>query len=218
MAHILSPKSYRKVIIVGGTSGIGFGAASALIEEGANVIVCSSTPSRVERAVSMLSDPNTQFNADPKSVSGYVINLKGPEMERSIEDFFSKVGNDVDHIIHSAGDLLATTPLSEMDYEKIIEAGEVRFFSALLIAKVGSHHLRKVDRSLLRVVLLEYILLQIGRCQQAYSPSSMLFRQLYYQHTNPIRRSASFSSTFLLERILRMSASRMPPWAGSVIL
>lgn len=71
----------KRVLIIGGSSGIGFAVASALIEEGAHVIVSSSNQSRVDDAVKRLSDGEQQYNADAKRVQGRTVNLKGPEME-----------------------------------------------------------------------------------------------------------------------------------------
>jgi hypothetical protein len=73
----------KVALIIGGTSGIGFAVAAALIEEGAHVIVSSSSQSRVDDAVKRLSDPEKQYNADKSRVQGKVCNLKGPEMEVS---------------------------------------------------------------------------------------------------------------------------------------
>lgn len=73
----------KKAVILGGTSGIGFSLASALIEEGAHVVVASSRQERVDDAVKRLTDPKQQFNADQSRVQGKVVNLKGRESEVS---------------------------------------------------------------------------------------------------------------------------------------
>jgi len=123
--------------VIGGSSGIGFAAARGLIEEGASVVIGSSNQTRVDEAVKRLCDSNEQYNADQNRVKGYTVNLSGPEMESSIREFFKKAGK-VDHIIHTAGDSLATLPLSEVTYEKMISAGDVRFYSAIFTAKIAS--------------------------------------------------------------------------------
>lgn len=125
----------QKIVIIGGTSGLGFAAASALIEEGAHVVIGSSSPDRVSAAVSKLSDPAQQYNADSTRVSGHAVNLKGAEAEANLREFFGKVGS-FDHLIYSAGDSLAVKPLEEWGYDDIIAAGSVRFTSAILAAKI----------------------------------------------------------------------------------
>ncbi|CDS01262.1 hypothetical protein, partial [Sporisorium scitamineum] len=126
-----------KVVIIGGSSGIGFAAASALIEEGASVIIGSSSAERVASAVKRLSDPSAQYNADPSRVSGYPVNLKGPEAEASLRDFFSKIGA-FDHLLYTAGDSLAAKPFHEFAYDDIVSAGSVRLFSVILAVKVAT--------------------------------------------------------------------------------
>ncbi|SNX88065.1 probable conserved hypothetcial protein [Melanopsichium pennsylvanicum] len=70
----------KKVVVIGGSSGIGFSAASAFIEEGATVIIGSSSQSRVDSAIQRLSDPNIQYNADPSRISGHTVNLKALDL------------------------------------------------------------------------------------------------------------------------------------------
>jgi NAD(P)-dependent dehydrogenase (short-subunit alcohol dehydrogenase family) len=136
----------KKVIVIGGTSGIGFAVASALVEEGATVIVASSSASRVENAVARLSDPAIQYNADKARVSGHTVNLKGPGMETSIAALFEKVGT-VDHIVHTAGETLAAapadTPLDRLVYDDVLAFAQVRFLSVIFTAKIGARHLSK---------------------------------------------------------------------------
>ncbi|RDW66861.1 tropinone reductase-like protein 3 [Coleophoma crateriformis] len=125
----------KHVLIIGGTSGIGFSVAEAALASGASVTVSSSTTARVDKAIASLKE-----SFSPDKVSGYVCDLSKPSLEQDIEDLFSKVGN-VDHIVFSAGDRLANLPLAEISLDKIIAAGQVRFFAPLLVAKVGSRYL-----------------------------------------------------------------------------
>lgn len=131
-ARILAGK---KVVVIGGSSGLGFAAASALIEEGAHVVIGSSSADRVQSAIKRLSDPKEQYNADSSRISGYPVNLKGPNAESSLREFFSQIG-PFDHLLYTAGDSLATKPISDWSYDDIVNAGSVRFFSAILAAKI----------------------------------------------------------------------------------
>ncbi|KAI3486725.1 hypothetical protein L1887_49675 [Cichorium endivia] len=124
--------------------GLGFAAASALIEEGAHVVIGSSSSDKVSAAVAKLGDPSLQFNADPSRVSGYTVNLSGGAAEASLREFFGKIGA-FDHLIHTAGDTLRMKPLGEWDYKSLVEAGDVRYFSAILAVKIATE-----DPNLLR--------------------------------------------------------------------
>jgi NAD(P)-dependent dehydrogenase (short-subunit alcohol dehydrogenase family) len=125
----------KHVIVIGGTSGIGFCVAEASLASGAQVTVSSSNQSRVDAAVEKLK---TDF--PDRKVAGYACDLSKPTVEQDLEALFSKVGK-VDHIVYSAGDKLAAVPVEEITYEKIIAAGHVRFIAAFLAAKVGSKYL-----------------------------------------------------------------------------
>lgn len=125
----------KHVLVFGGTSGIGLAVAEGSLASGAQVTVSSSNQSRVDAALKRLraAFPNS-------TVAGHVCDLSKPTVEEGIEALFSTVGK-VDHIVYTAGDALATAPISEITYEKIIAASQVRYTAALLAAKVGSRYL-----------------------------------------------------------------------------
>ena len=118
--------------------GIGYCVAEALVENGAHVVVSSSNPSRVEQTVSRLKKA---YPSASSRVRGHACNL-GDEatLDANIMDLLEKTGK-VDHIVHTAGDSLAMKPLSEIDMEQVKQAGLVRFFSPLLIAKHAPKYL-----------------------------------------------------------------------------
>lgn len=125
----------KHVLVIGGTSGIGFAVAEGSLASGARVTVSSSSPSRVESAVQKLTS-----SFPDSTVAGHACDLSKPTVEQDLEALFSKVGS-VDHIVYTAGDKLATMPVAEITYEKVLAAGHLRFFAPLLAAKVGSRYL-----------------------------------------------------------------------------
>ncbi|KAJ4422543.1 hypothetical protein N0V82_002771 [Gnomoniopsis sp. IMI 355080] len=125
----------KHVLVIGGTSGLGFAVAEGSLASGAHVTVSSSNPSRVESTLQKLKSSFPEA-----TIAGHVCDLSKPTCEQDIEALFAKVGK-VDHIVYTAGDKLATAPISEITYEKLIAAGQIRFFAALLVAKVGSKFL-----------------------------------------------------------------------------
>lgn len=63
----------KRVVILGGTSGIGFATAEAAAREGANLVVVSSKKEKVDRAVSRL----------PEGTEGYAVDLTNEEQVRT---------------------------------------------------------------------------------------------------------------------------------------
>lgn len=127
----------KHVIILGGSSGIGFTVAEASLEFNAKVTISSSSPEKVEKAVAKL-----QSSYPGASVQGFACDLSKPTVEQDIEQLFEKTGK-VDHIVFTAGDKLATIPVQEATLQNMYTAGQVRFFAAFLTAKVGSKYLNE---------------------------------------------------------------------------
>jgi NAD(P)-dependent dehydrogenase (short-subunit alcohol dehydrogenase family) len=108
-----------KVLVMGGTSGIGFGVAEACLENGATVIISSSNEKRIQDAVARLQ---TSYPSRKADVTGYPCNLKSQELESNIVKLLDSCGT-LDHIVYTAGDALKILPLSEITLEAVQEAG-----------------------------------------------------------------------------------------------
>jgi len=117
-----SKLSKSSILIFGGSSGIGYGVAEAVLENGATVYISSSSQSRVDEAVKELQK---SYPSKKDSVSGVVCDLGSEDMESNIVKALDAVTTKgkLDHIVHTAGDRLATLPLAELSLEKIRKAG-----------------------------------------------------------------------------------------------
>ncbi|KIY02506.1 uncharacterized protein Z520_00971 [Fonsecaea multimorphosa CBS 102226] len=122
------------VLIIGGTSGLGFGLAEALLEHRvAKLYISSSRQQRVDAAVSRLK---SAYPDSKTSITGLACNL-GDEakLEANIKDLFSQIGGKLDHVVFTAGDPLAAKPFGEVDFAFMKQAGMVRFFAPFFVAK-----------------------------------------------------------------------------------
>ena len=115
----------KKVIIIGGTSGIGLAVAEAAAREGARVVVASSQAANVEVAVKRLGG----------SASGSAIDVNN---EEDLRRLFMDVG-PVDHLVYSAGDWARTGggALADLDLAAAAKGFAVRFWGALAMVKHG---------------------------------------------------------------------------------
>jgi len=87
----------KKVVVVGGSSGIGFAVAAATLAHGATVVISSSSEARVAAAVTRLGGDTN------KSVSGTAVDVRD---DAKLFAFLDNVGV-FDHLIWTASDRLA---------------------------------------------------------------------------------------------------------------
>lgn len=127
-----------RILIVGGTSGIGYAVAEAVLEHGAGaVILSSSNPTRISSAISRLQK---SYPSKASLISGHACNLSDDStLESQIMQLLDKATDSkskkLDHVVHTAGDALAVLKVQEATLEQIKKAGNVRFYAPLLLAK-----------------------------------------------------------------------------------
>ena len=100
----------QTILIVGGSSGIGFGVAKlALLFKASTVIIASSNRSRVDDAVARLISETEKDVPDVKGrIKGDVVDAKDA---KEIQGLLQRVG-EVDHVIWTAGDKLTRHKLT----------------------------------------------------------------------------------------------------------
>ena len=119
----------KRIIVLGGTSGIGLAVAEAAATDGAQVLVASSDDERVKRALRML----------PASAEGHVLDLSNAT---AIEAFFDAVG-PLDHLVYTAGESLKLSPLAEGDIASARHFFELRYWGAFMAARWGHRQIRR---------------------------------------------------------------------------
>lgn len=132
-----------RVLVIGGTSGIGFGIAEALLEHDASVIISSSSEERVSKGVQRLK---RMHSAAAGRIQGIVCNLGDQDnVESEVRELFSKVadGGKLDHVVYTAGDALAVGKIEDFSLKDIQQAGMVRFFGVLVVARQLRNHLKE---------------------------------------------------------------------------
>src|SRR5476649_2326217 len=117
----------KKVIVLGGSSGIGYAVAEYALAEGARVVIGSSHAGRVDAAVTALGT----------KAEGNALDLTD---EAAIEAFFNGVGS-FDHLVFTAGDSLKLGEIAATDLSLARRAFDIRYWGALAAVKYGAPHI-----------------------------------------------------------------------------
>lgn len=118
----------KRIVILGGTAGIGLAVAERAAGEGGRVIIVSSREARVTSAVAKV--PNAE---------GRAVDLRS---EPRVRELFASLGA-IDHLVYTAGEELLLAPLRDLDLGVARGFLELRFWGALASVKAASPHLAR---------------------------------------------------------------------------
>ena len=118
----------KKVVVLGGSSGIGLATAQAAAREGAAVVVASSRRARVDEALATM----------PAGAEGHAVDLTDAS---AVEALFAAIGA-FDYLVFTAGEALMLGSLAETDIAAAQRFFGLRYWGAFTAAKFGSPHLR----------------------------------------------------------------------------
>lgn len=111
----------KKIIIVGGSSGIGLQLASDLISQHAEVIIASRSVEKLERVAHRFSNNVTCCQLDASN-------------EASVKQFFVEVGN-FDHLIVTIKPVHLTHSFSSADINKARDAFDAKFWGQYYLSR-----------------------------------------------------------------------------------
>ena len=114
----------KKVVILGGSSGLGLATAKAAAAEGANVVIVSSNAARVQNAVSELPGNGFGMQADLSN-------------EASIERLFEEIGT-LDHLVFTAGESLLLRKIADTEVAMAREFFNLRYWGAFMAVKYAA--------------------------------------------------------------------------------
>jgi len=119
----------KRVVVIGGTSGIGFAVAEAASADGASVVIGSSNADKVGAAKQRLP-----------GAEGFVVDVTS---EPSVEAFFERVGA-FDHLVFTAGDWASFGggPIAKLEVSAASSVFAVRFWGAITAVKHAAKQLR----------------------------------------------------------------------------
>lgn len=129
-----------RVLVVGGTSGIGYAVAEAALESGATVYISSSNQTKVDAAVTQLHAHAQAVHLEPLA-SGRACDLSNNAATEAnlvalLEWATEHKTKLLNHVVFTAGDSLPRTPLADLTSDAILGGFNVRIIGALLLAKL----------------------------------------------------------------------------------
>jgi NAD(P)-dependent dehydrogenase (short-subunit alcohol dehydrogenase family) len=119
----------QRVVVIGGTAGIGFAVAEAVAREGAEVVVASRRRESVDAALERL----------PSGAEGQVLDATD---EDGVRGFFDRIGG-FDHLVYTAGESLLLENLAESDPTRARRFLDTRLWGAYTAVKYGAPAIRE---------------------------------------------------------------------------
>ncbi|HEY0298164.1 MAG TPA: SDR family oxidoreductase, partial [Arachidicoccus sp.] len=119
----------KKIVIIGGSAGIGLATAKAVAAKGAEVIIVSSNQQRIDNALQVLSI----------RASGIAVNA-GKELQ--IKGLFEQIGH-FDHLVYTAGENLRLNNIADTEITDAKQFFDVRYWGAFAAVKYAVPYIHK---------------------------------------------------------------------------
>lgn len=121
----------RRVLVTGGSQGIGYAVAKAFLQEGANVVIAARDPARLDDAVHRLSESGGD------RIRAKSIDLALPGAAEALADEY----RDTDILVNNAG-AIPTGDIFEVDEKRWREAWELKMFGYINLSRAMYAHMR----------------------------------------------------------------------------
>jgi NAD(P)-dependent dehydrogenase (short-subunit alcohol dehydrogenase family) len=128
----------KRVLIFGGTSGIGFAVAEGCVEHGSTVIISGSNRAKLEKTVQRLT--TSYPNLNPSQIITEVCDLSNADnLDTNIKSLLFSVTEGgkkkLDHVVFTAGDALSLPSLATLQVGQLQKGGTVRNIAPAIVAK-----------------------------------------------------------------------------------
>jgi NAD(P)-dependent dehydrogenase (short-subunit alcohol dehydrogenase family) len=119
----------KRIVVLGGSSGIGLATAQAVAREGAALVIASSRKDRIDEALATL----------PTGTEAHVLDLTDADATKAL---FQQLGS-FDHLVFTAGETLQLGTLATADIDAARRFFTLRYWGAYYAAKYGSSSIRE---------------------------------------------------------------------------
>jgi NAD(P)-dependent dehydrogenase (short-subunit alcohol dehydrogenase family) len=124
MAHKYNKLANTRILIIGGSSGIGFYVAKGPLVYQAFAVITSSSEAKLSTKLSQL---RSSFPSAASNISGHVCNLSSFDtLEKNLECLLQQAG-PFDHVVFTAGDAHNKTPIESMTLDHALACGKSAF-------------------------------------------------------------------------------------------
>jgi NAD(P)-dependent dehydrogenase (short-subunit alcohol dehydrogenase family) len=118
----------KRIVILGGSAGIGRAVAQLAAREGARVVIASSNGQRIASAL-----------ADVPGGEGHTVDLRSPTAVRAL---FDQLGA-IDHLVYTAGEELMLGKLADLDLAAARAFFELRYWGALAAVQAAASRIAR---------------------------------------------------------------------------
>ena len=118
----------QRVVIIGGSSGMGLATARAAAAAGAVVTIASSNKGRLDTALAEL----------PGTCDAEVLDIRD---EASVAGLFDRI-ESLDHLVYTAGDAFTPRPLADLSLSEARQGFEVRLWGEITAVKHAAPRIR----------------------------------------------------------------------------
>lgn len=120
--------SHQKIVIIGGSSGIGLATAQAAQEAGAHVVIASRSEENLQKAQEFLKGKAEIYSLDISHLD-------------ELKDFFARIG-EFDHLVTTAG-VTSNGSCLNLDIPIARQSFDNKFWGQYYAVKCGAHQIRK---------------------------------------------------------------------------
>jgi 3-oxoacyl-[acyl-carrier protein] reductase len=150
------------VVITGGGSGIGAGAAKHFAERGAMVTICGRRKEKVEEVRNSIGD----------SCCSIVADVTRPADRRRLIDSAIAHAGKIDALIHAAGNLYRK-PLGSIEQERLAELYNSNVIAPVMLTQLALPHLRQTGGSVVFFGSVHVKLASVGASSYAGTKAAL---------------------------------------------
>lgn len=120
----------KRILVMGGSSGIGLATAKAAAGEGAQLVIVSSNQQRINAALAQLTGNHHQ---------GYAADVS---TEAAIKHIVESIGA-IDHLVYTAGENIRLGNIGDTDIDSARQYFNIRYWGAVAAVKYASPYIKQ---------------------------------------------------------------------------